>query len=179
MVDRDNRLWFGSIKVLRDLEEDMVNLRGGDPAKLQIAARKLLEYQHMMLESSSQKFSVIQPDGTTKDFVGKGKGNRYRDVAHSLVSFYNQTSDITDTLDDTLDKVAGPLMEIAAFLQLGGSVATAMINLVSLGTHAIPYLSTFNKKTGYGGGYNLEGHGGYCPGCIGYETVQPQARQGH
>jgi hypothetical protein len=38
-------------------------------------------------------------------------------------------------------------------MQLGGSVATAVINLASLATHSLPYLSYYNPKTGVGGGY--------------------------
>ena len=42
-----------------------------------------------------------------------------------------------------------------AAAQLGGVIAPAIINMTSLYTHAIPYLSTYNKKSGYGAGHGM------------------------
>jgi hypothetical protein len=38
-------------------------------------------------------------------------------------------------------------------MQLGGSFASAALNIISLVTHASTFLASYNKKTGFGGGY--------------------------
>ena len=40
--------------------------------------------------------------------------------------------------------------------QLGGSIATAGINLVSMMTHSVPFLGTYNEARGFGGGFGMD-----------------------
>jgi len=58
-------------------------------------------------------------------------------------------------LDSKIDKIAGPMMEWTALVQLGLALAPGLVNLTSIITHAGPVLATYNKKTGYGGGFGL------------------------
>jgi len=157
MADRDKSLWFGSQKKLDGFVERVrIAEKVGNPHALFMAEKALAEYQHQMLHSSgSDGFQVKQRDGTYKTFEGKGKGNRYKDVVADVLAFRNQNPDTMVGLDSRVDKIAGPMMEFTALVQLGLALAPGMVNLTSIITHAGPLLATFNKKTGYGGGFGL------------------------
>ena len=94
---------------------------------------------------------------TNKDFIpNEGRGESYRLEANKLIKFYSDSASIVDSTEDQLSGDVGSRLKLAAvLLQLGGSFATAGINLMSMVTHTIPYLGTYNKNRGYGGGFGL------------------------
>ena len=157
MADRTDSLWFGDQDNLNKLVELLeIAEKSGNEHKIFMAKKALAEYQHQMLHSSgSDGFQVKQRDGTFKTVKGLGKGNRYKDVAADVLAFRNQNPDTMVGLDSRIDKIAGPMMEWTALVQLGLALAPGMVNLTSIITHAGPMLATYNPKTGYGGGYGL------------------------
>ena len=155
MADRNGRFWFGDPVILTRLENKLAKaVTSKNDAAIWTARKALLEYQHILYHSSTDEVELTRNGVTTKR-KGLGKGNRYRDVGKALIAFYNQNENIVDAAEEGLGKLAGPFMSITATFQLGMSVAAAAVNLGSLVTHAGPYLSTFNKKTGYGGGHGM------------------------
>jgi len=166
MNDRNNKIWHGDFgktglqlleKRVRDAKKALVRDSGAtNQAKLQIAQKKLRQMQHMLLHSSAgTSFKVEQRDGSFKTMTGLGKGNQYKDVGKSLIAFYSENLNVIDSGEEQMGKLSSPLMSLTAAFQLGGAAAPAIVNLMSLATHAIPYLATYNKKTGYGGGHGM------------------------
>ncbi len=92
-----------------------------------------------------------------KDFIpNEGRGEDYRLEANKLIKFYSDSADIMDSTEDILSSDVGSRLKLAAvLLQLGGSFATAIINTISMVTHTIPYLGTYNESRGYGGGFGM------------------------
>ena len=77
--------------------------------------------------------------------------------------FYNEAARTVAFLDgnqnvDESDFGSGPMVSriraATSMMQLGGSVATGALNILSVYTNGIPYLSSYNSKTGFGGGFS-------------------------
>jgi len=150
----DGSVWFGDKVRLAKLQKAFLT---ASPEKKDAARKAMTEYQHMFIHSSSdENISVVDYHGERSTVSGKGNGNRYRDDAANLVEYYNRNVNIDDaTGEGMVNKMAGPLMSWTAAMQIGGSVVSAGINTTSLVSHAGLYLSTYNKKTGYGGGHGM------------------------
>lgn len=163
MADKtgENNLWFGDKLELTKRQKAYIDTvrapRNFTEAERHLAHQAMLEYQHSYVESSTEEvISIVKRDGTRKNVTGKGKGNRYKDDAGKLVEFYNANINIADaTGEEKAGKYFGKFASFTAAWQLGGAIAPALINTTSLASHAIPYLSTLNQKTGYGGGHGF------------------------
>jgi len=70
-------------------------------------------------------------------------------------SYVNQSGTPDATGDDAIGSAGSFAATSTAMAHLGGAMAPALVNMVSLASHSIPYLSTTNKKTGYGGGHGM------------------------
>lgn len=91
-----------------------------------------------------------------KTIANKGKGETYRATALGLQQWYADAANINDSTEDLLSGETGSRLKMwTVVAQLGGSVATAGINLVSMMTHSIPFLATYNEARGFGGGFGL------------------------
>lgn len=90
----------------------------------------------------------------------EGRGEYYRDEAKRTLAWFSEAANIDSSTEDILSgEVGSRLKLIAVLFQLGGSVATAVINMMSMATHAVPYLATYNPKRGYGGGFGFSASG--------------------
>ena len=100
---------------------------------------------------------VLADKRTPRQVKPEGRGEDYRQQAQDLLAYYSSGENIVDSTEDILDrtKAGQNLRVLAVSSQLGGSVATALINTMSMVTHSIPYLATYNPKTGYGGGFGM------------------------
>ena len=153
-------LWDGNLRELerrqnayRDAADK--SRKGYNEAKSDLAFMDMTSYQHSYIESSSkQNITILKRDLSKSTVDGKGKSGQYKNDANKLVEFYNNTANIAEaTGEEKFGKMFGKFATVTAAMQLGGAIAPALINLTSLGSHAIPYLSTINNKTGYGGGF--------------------------
>ena len=119
-------------------------------------ARAKREYEKYAYQ---YQFMANAGKGRTVNINGKevptlGRGEDYREEAKNLIRWYNDNSNINESTEDMLSgEVGSRLKLITVLMQLGGSFATAAVNAVSIVTHALPYLSGYNAKTAYGGGY--------------------------
>lgn len=108
-------------------------------------------FQYRYMAGSSGK-STVEIDGKTVPTLGRGED--YRLAANELVQWYSETTNITDSTEDILSgEVGSRLKMITVLAQLGGSVASAVMNLMSLPANTIPYLANYNAKRAFGGGY--------------------------
>lgn len=164
-----NRYWLGDdAKLKRKLEtlklvEDSPT---STPEQIHLARQSYDEYAQMYRYSSARnpnnKITVFTntADGNTrksKQVLGEGRGESYREQANEILAYYSDVDNIIDATDNILDdSSAGQYLKVLAVSsQLGGSVATGLINSMSMVTHSIPYLATYNPKTGFGGGFGI------------------------
>ena len=149
LLNNDN--WLGDDALIRDLKTAVDKAQtDGERARAQ---RAYDEYAYMYrYMKGSAGDNTVTIDG--KEVPTLGRGEDYREEAKKVLRWYSETSNISDSTEDMLSGEAGSALKLATVLmQLGGSVATAVINLASLATHSLPYLSYYNSTRGYGGGY--------------------------
>jgi hypothetical protein len=149
LLNNDN--WLGDDDLIRDLKAAVDNAQtDGQRARAQRAYDEYAYMYRYMKGSAGENTVTI--DG--KEVPTLGRGENYREEAKKVLRWYSETSNISDSTEDMLSGEAGSALKLATVLmQLGGSVATAVINLASLATHSMPYLSYYNSARGYGGGY--------------------------
>ena len=158
----ESNLWDGNLRELERRQNAYRNAadksrKGYNEAKSDLAFMDMTSYQHSYIESSDERnITILNRDLSESKVNGKGKAGQYREDANKLVEFYNNTANIAEaTGEEKFGKVFGKFATVTAAMQLGGAIAPALINLTSLGSHAIPYLATINNKTGYGGGFGF------------------------
>lgn len=119
------------------------------------ARREYAKYAYM--------YQYMKPEaqGRTVEVGGKqtptlGRGEDYREEAKSILRWYTDAGNIIESTEDKLSGEVGSQFKMwVVVAQLGGSVATALVNFTSLMTHSIPYLATHNEKMGFGGGFSV------------------------
>ena len=154
-------LWSGNPELLKQKQDNYIGLLG-DPsasdAARKLAFQDMVSYQHAYVESSdAMNIRIVARNGSVSTVDrGKGKRGQYLSDAGKLVEFYNNTINLSEaTGEEKFGKIFGVFAQWTAAAQLGGALAPALINSTSLVSHAIPYLATLNKKTGYGGGFGI------------------------
>lgn len=147
----NNSNWLGDDQLLNSLKAAVDNAQtDGERARAQRAYDEYAYMYRYMKGSAGENTVTI--DG--KEVPTLGRGEDYREEAKKVLRWYSETTNITDSTEDLLSGEAGSALKLATVLmQLGGSVATAVVNLASLATHSLPYLSYYNSKRGFGGGY--------------------------
>ena len=142
----------------------------GDPAKLATleeattqgteaqreAARKAYDAYAYQYSHMADQGAVQAKDRDGNAIPNEGRGEDYREEAKKLLQFYADAANLQDSTEDLLSGEVGSRLKLyAVLLQLGGSFATAAINMMSMVTHTIPYLGSYNPNRGYGGGFGL------------------------
>lgn len=147
----NNSNWFGDEERLNALQQAVDNATtDGERARAQ---REYDRYAYMfqyMAASAGKK--TVKIAGEDKPTLGRGED--YREYAKEVLRWYSSATNISDSTEDMLSGETGSRLKLVTVLmQLGGSVASAVLNLISIPTHSLPYLSFYNPKTGLGGGY--------------------------
>ena len=151
--------WEGDsdkLKALRlavDAEKDL--------ARKAQAVREYNEYAYKYVYSAPKGRSAVdmlKEDGSVaKTVATRGEGNDYFNEASTLIEWHSRQLDTDSSVEDLLSgPIASRIKTAVVTMQLGGSVATAMVNLLSLGTHSLNYLATYNPARSYGLGYGYE-----------------------
>ena len=159
----DEKMWMkGNKKKLNRLKENMERVeRTGTDEQIKIAQQQYDSYanQYRYSAEKGQTLTVYKGSGRGREAMQvdtEGEGDRYKDIAGGLLDFYGKAGNLDVSTEDILSGEAGSIIKLLTVTsQLGGSVATGLINTMSMATHSIPYLSTYNAKTGYGGGFGL------------------------
>lgn len=82
------------------------------------------------------------------------RGNQYYNEAQRTVSLLDGNRDVMES-DFEGGKIASQARAYTSLFQLGGSLATGILNLVTLFTNTMPYLMSYNAKNGFGGGFGV------------------------
>jgi len=141
-------LWIGDDQKLAALKA-AVDAAKTPGAKAQ-AQREYDKYAYM--------YRYMKGSGHTVEIGGKkfdtlGRGDRYLEEAKKLIRWQNEQINIVDSTEDMLTEFGSPLKMWAVIMQLGGSVASAVLNLISIATHSWSYLTYYNQDRGYGLGF--------------------------
>ena len=141
-MESTNKLWNGDPKLLEVLKTKAEQLAANPTARKEEIADARREY-----EQYAYMYNKTNPSG------GKPrKGNQYYNEASSTVSFLDGNKNV-----DESDFGSGPMVSriraATSMMQLGGSIATGALNLLSLVTNGVPYLASYNPKTAFGGGF--------------------------
>ena len=116
-----------------------------------------LKYSNMAAKGQKEAINRLKPTQTLRN---KGQGEMYKADALKLQQFYAEAGNIVDSTEDLLSgEVGSKIKMFTVVAQLGGSFATAMVNSVSLATHAHPYLAFYNEGRAYGGGFGWSNAG--------------------
>jgi len=144
--------WFGDPERLQALQDAVDNATtDGERAEAQ---KEYDRYAHMyryMASSAGKK--TVKVAG--KEVPTLGRGEDYREYAKEVLRWYSETSNITDSTEDLFGEAGSFLKLLTVLMQLGGSVASAALNLISIPTHSLPYLASYNPTRGFGGGYGM------------------------
>lgn len=150
-VMQNNSLWLGDDNKLRDLKRAVnVARTEGEKARAQREYDAYAYmYKHMKAEGEGNEVEI-----NGKTYKTLGRGEVYREEAKKLIRWHGDHLNITDSTEDILSSEMGSnLKMLTVLMQLGGSVATALLNLVSLVTHSWTYMTFYNQKRGYGLGF--------------------------
>ena len=147
--------WLGDAAKLRALKDAVDNAQtDGQRARAQRAYDEYAFQYQYMAGSRPGGAKTVEIDG--KQVPTLGRGEDYREDAKEVLRWYSEATNITDSTEDLLSgEVGSKLKLITVLMQLGGSVATAVINLASIATHSLPYLASYNPKRAFGGGYGF------------------------
>ena len=143
-MESTNRLWNGDAAALQKLKERAEALAANPTAKKEEIADAQRAY-----EQYAYMYNQTNPGGGLPR-----RGNQFYNEAASTVAFLDGNRNV-----DESDFGSGPLVSriraATSMMQLGGSVATGALNLLSLVTNGVPYLSSYNPKTAFGGGFSV------------------------
>jgi hypothetical protein len=83
-----------------------------------------------------------------------GGGNKWKDKFARGMAYLNEQKSL-DYSDFASDGAAADIKTFTSVAQLGGSFATAALNLMSLPVNVLPALATYNPRTAFGGGFGF------------------------
>jgi hypothetical protein len=136
-------LWNGSPEQLARLKK-----RAEDAAADTTLSREAKVDAQREYEQYAYMYSQTNPEGQPR------RGNQFYNESARTVAFLDGNQNV-----DESDFGSGPMVSriraATSMMQLGGSVATGALNMLSVYTNGIPYLSSYNAKTAFGGGFSV------------------------
>ena len=135
-------LWNGDADHLAKLKK-----KADDAAKDATLPREAKADAQRAYEQYAYMYSQTNPEGKPR------RANQFYNEAARTVAFLDGNQNV-----DESDFGSGPMVSriraATSMMQLGGSVATGALNVLSVYTNGIPYLSSYNPKTAFGGGFS-------------------------
>jgi len=138
-MESTQRLWNGDPKLLADLKAmaDDTNLSADER---NLAQREYERYKYM--------YEQTNPKGKPK------RTNQFYNEASRTVSFLDDNRSVTESNFES-GAIASRVRAATSIMQLGGSIATGALNLISAYTNGLPFLASYNPKNGFGGGFGM------------------------
>ena len=135
-----SKLWRGDAARYEELKADYErSLKDAsmDPAEKQRIKREFDDYHFVFVTKNA-----------------KQRGNLYLDKATQLIAFVEGQRDVGFS-DFAQAGLAGTIRNWTVIPQLGGSIATGVLNLISLPVNLLPMLATYNSNRAFGGGFGF------------------------
>lgn len=142
-LGRTQRLWNGDRTLLNSLKEkaDLVDADPkASPEAKTLARREYQQYKYMY--------------ETTNPASGLRRGNEFYNEAAKTMAFLDGNRNV-DESDFGSGKLVSQIRATTSLIQLGASIATGALNFISVYTNGIPYLSSYNERTAFGGGFGF------------------------
>jgi hypothetical protein len=137
--DRATNLWAGDGARVRRLTDELAAL----PEESTERASKQRE-----LDLAQFQFDKTNPAN------GPDRTGTYKNRGYASLQFYDGQSDVEFSQFD-LNGTVSTLRTMTSLAYLGGSIASGLLNIISVGTNVVPFLATYNSKRGFGGGFGL------------------------
>ena len=131
-------LWYGNkekYNKLKDKYETLSNDPNASAHAIDEAKRRFIDYHYTFVAKDSQK-----------------NANRLLDRAQMDLSFLEEQTSVEYT-DFASGDLVSRIRMATTFAQLGASAATALLNVLALGTNVMPFLASYNQKNNFGGGF--------------------------
>ena len=168
---KNSKLWRGDQKKLNRLKKEYdtasKEIEDLDNANKPVSEQLYAKYFHIRQEYHDYRFKFhntaapgkgifsIDDDGNKVEPLVEGA--KYRDKSAEIFDWFSSSDDMEHNIDNVLNRsdIGRTMKSFAVIAQLGGNVATALINLFSLLTHTVPTLGTYNSARGFGGGFGM------------------------
>ena len=151
-IMQDDRLWYGDYNKLAALKQTWENAK--TPSEKFLAAQRYDEYAYKyyhMAPVGAREASRLDGKPYKKNL---GQGEKYREQAKATVEWYGSSNNLQHSTEDALSgPISSKLKSFTVVSMLGGSFATAIMNLHSLTTNGLTYLAEYNDSRGYGAGF--------------------------
>jgi hypothetical protein len=111
------------------------------------------QFRYSADNTTSEGLSSVEINGTKYKLMARG--NKYREMAIRMVDTLNRSNgELVEVSEAIFGKGFGAkLRSWSVLAQLGGSVASGLLNVIGLSTNTWSYLAYTNKQNGFGGGY--------------------------
>ncbi len=111
------------------------------------------QFRYSTNTSTAEGLSSVEINGTKYKLMGRG--NKYREMAVRMVDTLNRSGgELVEVSEAIFGKGFGAkLRTFSVLAQLGGSLASGLLNVIGLSTNTWSYLAYTNKQNGFGGGY--------------------------
>lgn len=133
------RMWEGDPVLLDDLERAAKDTNASPEARA-LAQREYQRYKYM--------YEQTNPEGKSK------RGNQFYNEASRTVAFLDDNRDVSESNFES-GAVVSQVRAATSIMQLGGSIATGVLNLISAYTNGLPFLASYNPRNGFGGGFGM------------------------
>jgi hypothetical protein len=138
-MESTQRLWNGDPKLLADLKA-MAENTNLSPEERGLAQKEYDRYRYM--------YEQTNPKGKPK------RTNQFYNEASRTVAFLDDNRSVTESNFES-GAIASRVRAATSIMQLGGSIATGALNLISAYTNGLPFLASYNSKNGFGGGFGM------------------------
>jgi hypothetical protein len=138
-MESTQRLWNGDARLLAELKAAAENTNLS-PDERVLAQREYERYKFM--------YDQTNPKGKPK------RTNQFYNEASRTVSFLDDNRSVTESNFES-GEVVSQVRAATSIMQLGGSIATGALNLISAYTNGLPFLASYNPSNGFGGGFGI------------------------
>jgi len=132
------------------------NLWAGDGARVERLTTELeaLPEDSARRKSLQRELDLAQYRFDKTNPASGSRENTYRNRAYSAVRFFDGQADVEFSAFDLGGTVA-TAKTLTSVAYLGGSLASAGLNIISIATNVIPFLATYNSNRAFGGGFGF------------------------
>lgn len=136
-----NALWSGDAERVEELRA-RYEAAAADPN----ARPKTVEVAKREYEEALMMYNNTRPE------EGDSRKNEALNKAARTLSFLDKNASVNES-DFEGSGLISAWRSYTSLIQLGGSIATGLLNPISVYTNGVPYLASYNAKTAFGGGF--------------------------
>lgn len=142
-LEGSRQLWEGDKPRVDALAAEVARLKA-DPN----ASADAVRYAERELSHAQYQYRMTNPEGRA------GRSMIYYNQAAATMD-YLEANKFVDESNFGSGPVASRVRAYTATWQLGGSLAQGALNLISPYTNWMPYMASYNAKSGFGGGFGI------------------------